>query len=316
MASVKEETQKSRVLVIGGTGHLGKHIVAASIHLGHPTTVLIRDDAPSDPAKSQLLKSFIDLGAALLKGDLFDHESLVKAIKCADVVISVVGPRQVKEQTRIISAIKEAGNVKRFLPSEFGSDVDNVHTVDPAKSLYAIKANLRRLIEAEGIPHTYVCCNGFAETYLPSIGDVTAVGGGPPANKITVLGDGNAKGVFMVEEDIAAYTMRAVDDERTLNKILYMRPPANVLSHNELISLWEKKSGRTLQRMHIPEEEVLNWIKEAAFPLNILLSLVFSIFIKGDQANFDIDPTIGVEATKLYPDVNYTTVEGYLSRLL
>jgi len=48
-----------------------------------------------------------------------------------------------------------------------------------------------------------------------------------------------------VEDGIAAYTMRAVDDERTLNKTLYMRPPMNVVSHNELISVWEKKAGRT-----------------------------------------------------------------------
>jgi hypothetical protein len=80
------------------------------------------------------------------------------------------------------------------VPSEFGSDVDRLHTVDPAASLYAVKANLRRLIEAEGIPHTYISCNCFAETYLPSIGDVTAIGAGPPATKITVLGDGTAKG--------------------------------------------------------------------------------------------------------------------------
>jgi hypothetical protein len=66
--------------------------------------------------------------------------------------------------------------------------------VNPAASLYAVKANLRRLIEAEGIPHTYISCNCFAEAYLPSIGDVTAIGVGPPATKITVLGDGTAKG--------------------------------------------------------------------------------------------------------------------------
>uniref|UniRef100_A0A453MQ39 NmrA-like domain-containing protein n=1 Tax=Aegilops tauschii subsp. strangulata TaxID=200361 RepID=A0A453MQ39_AEGTS len=185
-------------------------------------------------------------------------------------------------------AIKEAGNVKRFLPSEFGSDVERVHTVDPAATLYAGKLSLRRLIEAEGIPHTYVCCNGFAETYLPSIGDVTAVGAGPPSDKITVLGDGDAKAVFVVEKDIATYTVRAVDDPRTLNKILYMRPPANIVSHNELISMWERKA-------------------EAAFPLNILLSLALSIFIGGDQANFEIEPSFGVEATELYPDLKYTT---------
>ncbi|CAL4957634.1 unnamed protein product [Urochloa decumbens] len=301
--------EKSRVLVIGGTGHIGKHIVAASVRLGHPTSILTREFALSDPVKRQLLNSWVTSGASLLKGDLFDHKSLVKAIKCADVVISAVGPRQVAEQTRIIAAIKEAGNVKRFVPSEFGSDVDRLHTVDPAASLYAVKAKLRRLIEAEGIPHTFVSCNCFAETYLPSIGDVTAIGAGPPASKITVLANGDAK------DDIATYTMMAVDDARTLNKILYVRPPANVVSHNELISMWEKKTSRTLQKVHVPEEEILKWIKEAVFPLNILLSLALSIFVRGDQANYDINPAVGVEATQLYPDVVYTTVDEYLVRL-
>ena len=55
---------------------------------------------------------------------------------------------------------------------------------------------------------------------------------------------------------------------------------------------------------------------EAAFPLNILLSLWLSIFMRGDQTNFDIEPSFGVEATELYPDVEYTTVDEYLDRLL
>jgi hypothetical protein len=67
--------------------------------------------------------------------------------------------------------------------------------------------------------------------------------------------------VFVVEEDIANYMMRAVDDPRTLNKILYMRPPANIVSHNELISMWERRAGKTLQIVRIPEVDLLEWIK-------------------------------------------------------
>lgn len=59
--------EKSRILIIGGTGHIGKHIVTASVRLGHPTAVLTRDSAPSDPAKVQLIKSFADSGAAVIK---------------------------------------------------------------------------------------------------------------------------------------------------------------------------------------------------------------------------------------------------------
>lgn len=44
--------------------------------------------------------------------DLFDHQSLVRAIKQVDVVISTVGHDQLGDQIKIIAAIREAGNVK------------------------------------------------------------------------------------------------------------------------------------------------------------------------------------------------------------
>jgi type IV secretory pathway protease TraF len=69
------------------------------------------------------------------------------------------------------------------------------------------------------------------------------------------------KGIFVTEEDIGTYTIKAVDDPRTLNKIVYIRPPANILSHNELVSLWEKKVGKIFQRVYIPEDEVLKKIE-------------------------------------------------------
>jgi hypothetical protein len=68
-------------------------------------------------------------------------------------------------------------------------------------------------------------------------------------------------GVFAAEEDVSTYTIKAVDDAKTLNKILYLRPPSNTLSHNELVSLWEKKVGKTIERVYIPEDEVLKKIQ-------------------------------------------------------
>ena len=50
-----------------------------------------------------------------MQGDLFEHESLVKAMKEVDVVISAVGLYQLSDQDKLISAIKEAGNIKVLL---------------------------------------------------------------------------------------------------------------------------------------------------------------------------------------------------------
>ena len=62
---------------------------------------------------------------------------------------------------------------------------------------------------------------------------------------------------FVAGTDIGKFTMKAVDDVRTLNKSLHFRPSCNCLSMNELASLWEKKIGRTLPRITVTEADLL-----------------------------------------------------------
>ncbi|XP_058092061.1 eugenol synthase 2-like isoform X3 [Magnolia sinica] len=298
--------EKSKILIIGGTGYIGKFVVEASAKAEHPTFALIRESTVSDLEKAKLIENFKNHGVTLVFGDIYDHGSLVKAIKGVDVVISTVGHGQLADQTKIIAAIKEAGNVKRFFPSEFGNDVDCVHAVEPAKSAFATKARIRRAVEAEGIPYTYVSTNCFAAYFLPSLGQAGATS--PPRDKVVSLGDGNPK------EDIGTFTIKAVDDPRTLNKILYLRPPANIYSFNDVVSLWEKKIGKTLERIYVPEEQLLKNIQESPIPLNMAIG--HSVFVKGDHTNFEIKPSFGVEASQLYPDVKYTTVEEYLDQFI
>lgn len=300
----------SKVLVIGATGYIGKHIAKASVSLGHPTFILTRESTTQDPNKAQLIESFKASGISILQGSVDDHKSLVVAIKQVDIVISAITSPLVPDQSKIIKAIKEAGNVKRFLPSEFGVDVDRVQGVEPAKSIFEQKIKIRREIEAEGIPHTYICCGFFAGYFLPTLcqSGVTA----PPRDKVVVLGDGNPKVVFVKEEDIGTYTIKAADDPRTLNKNVHFRPPANTLSFNELVALWEKKIGKTLEKTYLSEEQVLKTIAETPFPGNVLVAIEHVAFVRGHVTNFGTD----VEASQLYPDVKYTTVDEILSQFV
>lgn len=70
-----------------------------------------------------------------------------------------------------------------------------------------------------------------------------------------------AAAVFNKEEDIGTYTIRAVDDPRTLNKIVYIKPPGNIYSFNELVALWEKKIGKVLEKVYVPEDKLLQDIQ-------------------------------------------------------
>ncbi|XP_015069349.1 isoflavone reductase homolog A622-like [Solanum pennellii] len=308
--------EKSKILIIGGTGYIGKYIVKESVKCGHSTFILVRENTLANPEKSKFIDTFKSIGVTLVYGDLSNQESLIKAIKQVDVVISTVGGGQFADQENIINAIKEAGNIKRFFPSEFGFDVDHVDAVKPAASHFALKAKIRNMIKSQGmIPYTFVISNWFGDFFLPNFGDLQAKT--PPRDKVVIFGDGNTKAIYVKEENIATYTIKAVDDPRTLNTTLHIRPPANILSFNEIVSLWEEKIGKTLDKVYLPEEKIINMIQGGAdLPSRVNLAICHSIFVKGDSTNFEVDPSIGVEATELYPEVKYTTVKDYYNKFV
>lgn len=61
-----ENGQKSKVLIIGGTGYIGKFVVEASAKAAHPTFVLVRESTIADPVKAKLLESFKNLGVKFI----------------------------------------------------------------------------------------------------------------------------------------------------------------------------------------------------------------------------------------------------------
>lgn len=65
----------------------------------------------------------------------------------------------------------------------------------------------------------------------------------------------------MDEDDIATYTIKTIDDPRTLNKTVYLRPPENILTQRQLIEKWEKLIGRKLEKNSISGEDFLALMK-------------------------------------------------------
>ncbi|PON71424.1 NmrA-like domain containing protein [Parasponia andersonii] len=120
---------------------------------------------------------------------------------------------------------------------------------------------------------------------------------------------------FYNDEDVATCTIKAMEDPRSLNKILYVRPPANILSFNDIVSLWEKKIGKTLDRSYLPEDQLVKNIQEYRFPLSFL-SFCHYTFVNGDTSIFETKDHSAADATEIYPEVKYTTIDQYLDRFV
>ncbi|MED6142427.1 Isoeugenol synthase 1, partial [Stylosanthes scabra] len=115
---------------------------------------------------------------------------LVSALKEVDIVISTLAVPQHLEQLKIIRAIKEANNIKRFIPSEFGNEVDRVSGLPPFEAILENKRKIRRAIEEANIPYTFVSANAFASYFV----DYLLHPNHKTLPHITIYGTGQAKG--------------------------------------------------------------------------------------------------------------------------
>ncbi|CAL5355627.1 unnamed protein product [Camellia sinensis] len=310
---------KSKVLVVGGTGYIGRRIVKASLALGHTTYVLQRPEIGLDMDKLQILLSLKEQGARLVEASFSDHQSLVDAVKLADVVICTMSgvhfrSHNILVQLKLVEAIKEAGNVKRFLPSEFGMDPARMgNALEPGKVTFDEKMRVRKAIEEAHIPFTYVSANCFAGYFggnLSQLGTLL-----PPKDKVGIYGDGDQKVIFLDEDDVATYTIKTIDDPRTLNKTVYLRPPENILTQMQLVEKWEKLLGRTLEKFTISPKDFLASMKEMDFAGQVGVGHFYHVFYEGCLSNFEIGEE-GEEASELYPEVQYNRMGAYLKRYL
>lgn len=311
---IEEKMEKSKVLVVGGTGYIGRRMVKASLAQGHPTFVLQRPEIGMDIDKLQMLLSFKAKGATLVEGSVADHKSLVEAVKKVDVVICTMSGVHFRShnlllQLKLVDAIKEAGNIKRFLPSEFGMDPSRMgDALEPGRVSFDEKMIVRKAIEEAKIPHTYVSANCFAGYFVPNLSQMAALT--PPKEKVCLYGDGNVKAVFVDEDDVATYAIKTIDDPRTLNKTVYIRPPENILSQRQIVEMWEKLTGKTLDKSSISKEDFLASMKGMDYASQVGVGHFYHIYYEGCLTNFEIGE--GGEATKLYPEVNYKRMDEYM----
>ncbi|PIA41456.1 hypothetical protein AQUCO_02200106v1 [Aquilegia coerulea] len=252
-----------KVLVVGGTGYIGKRIVKASLAQGHTTYVLLRPETAYDIDKLQMVLGFKEQGAILIEASFSDPASLLHAVKQVDVVICTMSgahSQNLTLQLKLVDAIKEAGNVKRFLPSEFGMDPSRMgHALEPGRDTFDKKMIVRKAIEDAGIPFTYVSANCFGGFF---VGNLSQMGPFIPSrDKVCLYGDGSVKAIFLDEEDVGTYTIKTIDDPRTLNKTLYLRPQQNIISQKELVGMWEKLIGKELEKSSITAEDFLASMK-------------------------------------------------------
>ena len=151
--------QSKLVLVTGATGKQGGAVVEALLTRGHQVRALTRNSA--SPAAKRLREQGIEIAV----GDLTDHDSLVPAIRGADVVFAMSTPyegaeKEIPQGINVADAAKGAG-VAHFIYSSVAS-ADRATGIGHFDGKYEVEKHL----QASGVPYTIVAPVFFMENLL------------------------------------------------------------------------------------------------------------------------------------------------------
>jgi uncharacterized protein YbjT (DUF2867 family) len=205
------------ILVVGGTGRLGRAVVALLSAAGHDVRVLTRDASHSE-----------GLPGHVVVGDVRDAASLATATRGCSVVISAAhgflggrraGPEAVDNQgnKNLIHAAEDAGTEHFVLISVFDARPD--HPMSLHRSKYAAEQALC----ASGLSWTVLRPTSYIETWIEVIA-VKLPSGGPAM----IFGRGNNPINFVSVTDVAAAVERAATDPTFRYRTVDLAGPENL----------------------------------------------------------------------------------------
>ncbi len=229
------------IVVAGGSGLLGRLVVADLVARGETVRVLVRD---ADRAAG-LLPDEVQIRAA----DVRRPEALGGAVAGAQVLVSAVhgflggrgaGPAAVDDRGNTnLMKVARAEGAEVVLVSVLGAAPDSRSELFRAK--YAAEQELRRC----GTPWTVVRAAAFLETWLGILRQTAGRAGRP-----LVFGRGEQPIAFVSAVDVADVVVRAVTDNTLRGQVLEIG--GNRLTMNELAAAVQVADGRAAAPRHLP----------------------------------------------------------------
>jgi uncharacterized protein YbjT (DUF2867 family) len=235
------------ILVTGGTGFVGPHVVHALRARDLPVRVLVRDARRGSRAAAW--------GAELVQGDVTDPASLRRAVEGVDAVVHLVavikGSGRVFERvmtrgTRdLVAAASDAG-VRRFvLASALGLD----ERTKDAVPYYAAKWEMERAVKESGLEHVILRPSfvfGRDGGVLPTFVRLARFAPVTP-----IVGPGTQRLQPIWVEDLAEYYALAVDGAGAANRTFEVGGP-DAPTWNEFWARLKRVLGTRRPSLHVP----------------------------------------------------------------
>jgi uncharacterized protein YbjT (DUF2867 family) len=250
------------ILVTGGTGFVGGHLIPRLRQEGLSVRALVRH-----PDRAQPLK---ELGVDVALGDISDKVSLEKAAEGMERVIHLVGIIQeapgvsfrgvhVEGTRNVIEVARKAGVRHFFHQSALG-------TRPGAKSEYhRTKWEAEELVRQSGIPYTILrpsLIYGSGDKFTLRLSEMLR-----RSPVMPIIGSGQSRVQPIYIDDVVSCMVKAVTGDAFLNEIYEIGGP-DQLTYKEVTTLIAETMGLKRPAVHVP----LFFLKPVARTLETVLA--------------------------------------------
>jgi uncharacterized protein YbjT (DUF2867 family) len=290
------------ILLAGATGMLGQHLARHLLQQPDARVrLLVRDTA--DTQKSATIRSLLALGAEVVDGDLADAESLDRATRGIDVIVSAVqgGPDVMVDGQIALAEAGKRNGVRRMLPSDFALDLFKATPGEHAMFDVRRKADLA--IVATGLETVHILQGAFMDLFLPGKGAFD-----DEAGTVTFWGDGRRPIEATTVDDTARMTARvALDRDVPAGKFAFA---GDRMSFDQAAALLEKHTGRRYRRVSLGSETDLRAAHQAALanrenPFGHIM-LAYQLYMTTGQTALE-----NLNNAR-YPDIRLTGFDDFL----
>jgi uncharacterized protein YbjT (DUF2867 family) len=229
------------ILVVGGTGTLGRQVVKQALDEGHQVKCLVRDFR-----RGAFLK---DWGAELVYGDLSIPSTLPNALKEVTVILDLATIKSTSSYTsetidwRGKLALIEASkliNVKKYIYISFLNASKN-QTIP----LLDLKFKVEKELEKSGLNYTIFQCSGFFQGLISQYAL-------PILEKETIWLPGDSAPVAYLDSQDAAKAIVKTLNDSTYDYQVVSLIGEKLWTPKEIIELCERLSGKSAKISYIP----------------------------------------------------------------
>ena len=229
------------LLIIGGTGTLGRQVVLQALTKGYQVRCLVRNFR-----KASFLKEW---GVELVYGDLTKPETIPPCLKGVTAIIDASTSRvneldSLKKvdwegKLRLIEAAKSA-NIQRFVFFS-AQNVEQFQTIP----LMKVKNGIEIKLKESGIPYTIFRLTGFYQGLIEQY----AI---PILENLPIwVTNENTYISYMDTQDIAKFSLRSLQIPQTKNQTFFLSGSKGWIS-SEIINLCEQLAGQQAKVQKVP----------------------------------------------------------------